>query len=456
MSEAALETSNRKYIAVAGVTVGLVFLFAPVLAKLLRDWWTDENYSHGLLIPFVIGFIIWNERRRFSEAISQPALIAGGITLAAGSFLLIVGTVGAELFTQRIALVIALLGSAIYFFGRKLLPLLAVPAALLLLAIPIPQIAFNKIAFPLQIWASQLAVWAIRLADVPTLRKGNVIDILPYGSTQTISLEVVEACSGIRSLMTLITLALLLSFFTRCDTGRILRFGLLSGGDLVRAVLLMAAAIPIAVLTNAGRVAATGYFTFHYGKQATEGFWHDLSGWLVYVVALVLLLTTNFLLRRILKPSNRKSPADPIQTIRPWRLAPLAPVLVLLITAGAVVNWFATRSELAPERRQLSALSTTLGDWRQRGGEIRFDESVETVLNTSDYTMREYTREDGRLANVYVGYYQSQRMGATYHSPRNCLPGAGWVMSEPSVQNRMEQHSQRIATSFKTVSTRKS
>ena len=175
------------------------------------------------------------------------------------------------------------------------------PFALLLFAIPIPQIIFNKIAFPLQIYASQIAVWGIRLFEIPTVRKGNVFEILPQGATAVIALEVVEACSGIRSLMTLVTLALVLAFFTREKKRG-------AGGewknpfksfDLWRAVILMLSAVPIAVLTNAARVTATGVLTYYYGKRALEGFWHDLSGWLVYLAALFLLLLINLVLKKV-------------------------------------------------------------------------------------------------------------------------------------------------------------
>jgi EpsI family protein len=107
------------------------------------------------------------------------------------------------------------------------------------------------------------------------------------------------------------------------------------------------------------------------------------------------------------------------------------PIVLSLIVAGLAVNWFATRSEVAVERRHLTELSMTLGDWNQRGSEIKFGEGVESVLKTTDYTMREYTSAEGRVANIYVGYYATQRTGATYHSPQNCLPGAGWVLNDP-------------------------
>jgi len=341
--------------------------------------------------------------------------------------LLLAGTLGAELFTQRISLVVLLAGVVIYFFGVRVVKLLAVPFALLVLAIPIPQIVFNRIAFPLQIWASQIAVWGIRLFEVPVLRNGNVIDILPKGSTQNISLEVVEACSGIRSMMTLVTLALILAYLSRRDDTH--GFAGLPSADVWRSLLLMAAAVPIAVLTNAARVTTTGVMTYYYGKQATDETWHDASGWVVFVIAVALLIGTNLLLKRF---HGRRSDAfkeGPLSAVRSAR-APVLPLIIVLISGGLAVNWFATRGEAAVERRSLAELPQTLGDWRQKGSEYRFDEQIEDVLKVSDYTMREYYLPDGRIGNIYVGYYASQRTGATYHSPQNCLPGAGWVMKE--------------------------
>src|SRR6185369_9279941 len=197
----------------------LVFLYANVLAKLGYDWWTDENYSHGLLVPFVIAFILWLEFDELKKEVRSPRFWLGGSTILLALAVLLGGTLGAELFTQRVSLALILGGIVVYFFGTQILKLLVVPFALLLLSIPIPQIIFNKIAFPLQIYASEIAVWGIRLFEIPTVRKGNVFEILPRGATQVIALEVVEACSGIRSLMTLMTLALILAYFTRTKRG---------------------------------------------------------------------------------------------------------------------------------------------------------------------------------------------------------------------------------------------
>jgi exosortase D (VPLPA-CTERM-specific) len=423
-------TPTHRKVLIIAVTAAIAFLYATVIAKLGRDWWMDENYSHGLLVPFVIGLIMWQEWRVFASVDRRPARLLGYVAMIVAFLLLLAGTLGAELFTTRISLVLMLAGVVGYVFGTKILRLLAVPFALLIFAIPIPQIIFNRIAFPLQIWASQMAVWGIRLFEVPTVRNGNVIEILPRGATQTISLEVVEACSGIRSLMTLVTLALILAYFTRkSDRGG---FGNMSPGDLTRAIVLMLSAIPIAVVTNAARVTATGWFTYTNGRQAVEGLWHDASGWLVYVVALAMLIAVNVILKTFQRPPdpNRVDLQFTVQNtvfenFRAW------PLVAALLIGGVLVNWSVTRGEAAVERRPLSDMSTTLGEWQQKGNEIRFGEGVESVLRTTDYTMREYSAPDGRLANIYVGYYSSQRTGATYHSPQNCLPGAGWEMKDP-------------------------
>ena len=288
------------------VALALAFLYAGVLAKLGRDWWTDENYSHGLLVPFVIAFIVWTEFDRLKRAAQKSSFRFGFPMILLALVMLLGGTLGAELFTQRISFALMIAGIVVYFFGARILPFLAVPFLLLLLAIPIPQIIFNKIAFPLQIWASQAAIWGIRLFEVASVRKGNVIEILPQGATQIIALEVVEACSGIRSLMTLVTLALILAYFTR-ENSKNVEQPFYKNYDFWRALLLMLSAVPIAILTNAARVTATGVLTYYYGKRATEGSWHDAQGWLVYVVALALLILVNFILRFIFTKISSKA-----------------------------------------------------------------------------------------------------------------------------------------------------
>lgn len=417
------------------VAAALAFLYATVLVKLGKDWWTDENYSHGLLVPIVIGFIVWLEFDNLKKAFRGSSAKLGAAIIAGGLLMLLAGTLGAELFTQRVSLVVALAGTIIYFFGLEILRRLVAPFLLLLLAIPIPQIIFNRIAFPLQLWASQAAVWGIRLFDVTPVRKGNIIEILPRGATQIIPLEVVEACSGIRSLMTLVTLALVLAYFTREEKAKY-TFG---KTDFWRAVILMLSAVPIAIFTNAARVTSTGVLTYYYGRQSAEGAGHEASGWLVFVVAFALLLLVNFGLKKIqslrgaaaqndVNTENRETSGSAVSIFSTYRVVSLIAALFL---GGLFINWFEQRGEAAVERQSLNKFPATLGAWRQKGTDTRFSEATESVLRTTDYVMRDYALPDGRAANLYIGYYASQRTGATYHSPQNCLPGAGWEMREP-------------------------
>ena len=275
------------------VAAAIAFAYLTVLEKLGRQWWDDENYSHGLLIPFIIGYIVWGERKRLSDAVGEPRTVWGLAAVAVALLALWAGTAGAELFIQRTSLVLMLAGVTVYFWGWRVLRFVLVPLLLLLLAIPIPAIVFNKIAFPLQLFASRCAVEAMRLFDIPVLRQGNVIELMPLGSSTTKRLEVVEACSGIRSLMTLATLAVVFAYFThpRSDDDNRSggRFGWLKRYGTWRSLILVLSTVPIAIITNAGRVSGTGVLSHYYGTKVADGFFHEFSGWVVYVVAFLLL-----------------------------------------------------------------------------------------------------------------------------------------------------------------------
>jgi exosortase len=297
------------------VAAAVLFIYATVLVKLGGQWWTDENYSHGLLIPFIIGYILWSERERLARAAARPGLLWGGALVVLAILMLWAGTAGAELFMQRTSLVVLLAGITIYFWGWHILRLTLVPLLLLALAIPIPAIIFNQIAFPLQLFASRCAVWAMRAFDIPVLRQGNVIELMPLNSTVTKKLEVVEACSGIRSLMTLLTLAVVFAYFTHPRDKD--RQG--GGGTLAafkrygtwRSLMLVLSAVPIAIVTNAGRVSGTGILARYYGTEVADGFFHEFSGWVVYIAAFLLLFALGWVLDKFgarRKPPQNKPP----------------------------------------------------------------------------------------------------------------------------------------------------
>ncbi|HEY0006304.1 MAG TPA: exosortase [Pyrinomonadaceae bacterium] len=326
------------------ITAALAFLYVGVLNKLVFDWWTDENYSHGLLIPFIIGYILWSEREQLRRVHLRPSLLWGGAAVLAALFAVWAGTAGAELYLQRLSLVLMLAGILIYFFGFRTLRLAFVPLLLLLLAIPIPTIIFNKVAFPLQLFASRCAVWAMRLFDIPVLRQGNVIELMPLGARETKRLEVVEACSGIRSLMTLVTLAVVFAYFTHpksdqkngpgADKGHQNFLSNFKSYSFWRAVLIVMAAIPIAILTNAMRVSGTGVLSHYYGTRVADGFFHSFSGWVVYIVAFLLLFAVGWLLDRAHSLLSRGAKRDKVVALSADEES--RPELIQTVAAGEV------------------------------------------------------------------------------------------------------------------------
>jgi exosortase len=315
--------SSKHLWRILAISFALVFVYTTVLVKLGHTWWTDENYSHGLLIPFIIGYIVWSQRERFARTPQRPAMMMGLTAVLAAMVALWAGTAGAELFMQRSSLVLMLAGTALYFGGFPLLRLLLVPLFLLLLAIPIPAIVFNKIAFPLQLFASRCAVWAMSVFEIPVLRQGNVIELMPRGAIETKKLEVVEACSGIRSLMTLITLAVVFAYFTHSRGGRkgdgenngedlgspspsspVMQVrGVVGSYEFWRSAVILLSAIPIAIFTNALRVSGTGVLAHYYGTRVADGFFHSFSGWVVYIVAFLMLFAVGWILDRV-KPAH--------------------------------------------------------------------------------------------------------------------------------------------------------
>ena len=305
--------ATRHYWRAFAIAFAILFTYAAVLAKLSRDWWTDENYSHGLLVPFIIGYILWIQRDKFATEPARPSVLLGGLAVVFSLFALWTGVAGAELYTQRMSLVLLIAGTIVYFLGLGFLRLLLVPLGLLILAIPIPAIIFNKIAFPLQLFASRCAVWSMSMLGIPVLRQGNVIELKPLNSFDTKKLEVVEACSGIRSLMTLMTLAVVFAYFTyprsNDSHGPRGKFGWLRSFGFWRTIIIVGSAVPIAILTNASRVSGTGILSHYYGTGVADGFFHSFSGWAIYVVAFLLLFLVGWIVDRF-RPRSVSKPDD--------------------------------------------------------------------------------------------------------------------------------------------------
>ena len=268
-----LEFTPRPQFAWLGGLLGI--LYFPVLLRLASQWWHDPNFSHGFFVPAFSVYVVWTERARLAQIPPKPAW-SGFWLVVPGLLCLVVGTLGAELFLARLSLIPVLGGLIVLFLGWNFLRAMIFPWLFLLLMIPIPALLFNQVTFPLQILASRIASTLLPLAGVPVLREGNVIRL------PEMALEVAEACSGIRSLMSLVTLAVMYGY-------------LLERRWAVRWTLALAA-VPIAVAANSLRIVGTGLLVQYWDPEKAEGFFHTFSGWIIFVVSLLLL----FAVRRIL------------------------------------------------------------------------------------------------------------------------------------------------------------
>jgi exosortase len=266
----------RAWVPVAVIVGLLVALYLRVAIKLVVDWYNIADYSHGFLVPFFSLFLLWDKRKLIAATPIRQSW-AGLPLVAMGLVILIFGIYGVDLFTSRISFVILLAGLIWTFFGSAMLRQLQFPVLVLLLAIPFPAIVFNQITFPLQLLASRLASMILPLLGVPVLQEGNVIQL------PVMKLEVAEACSGIRSLMSLFTLAVFYGYFLEKTTGR--------------RVLLALASIPIAVAANVARIVGTGLCVQYWDPNKALGFFHEFSGWVMFLVSLACL----YLVHRIMQ-----------------------------------------------------------------------------------------------------------------------------------------------------------
>jgi exosortase len=250
-----------------GALVGI--LYAPVLAGLVQQWWQDPNYSHGFVVPIFSLYLLWIERDRWQNIPLEPTQwgIAGMVAAIA---LLVAGTLGAELFVSRFSFLVLLAALVLFFAGWKLLRAWAFPLGFLILMIPLPAIIYYQITFPLQLVASRFAGSTLDLLQVPALREGNLI-ILPNDT-----LAVAEACSGIRSLFTLLAMAVAYGYVVEKRNWK----------RIVLAILM----IPIAIISNGLRIVLTALLAYFVGPAWAEGFFHMFAGWLIFLTALGLML----------------------------------------------------------------------------------------------------------------------------------------------------------------------
>lgn len=406
MGSALVIMSNLHKLGVLAVLI--LLLYSHVLVGLLRDWWTDLNYSHGFLIPFIGGYLVWKKKAEVIRIPIRPAT-SGLLIVGFSLFMLVIGSLGAELFLQRVSLLILIAGIILFLAGKAYLKSFAFPLLLLLLMIPLPAIIFYQITLPLQLLASRCATAFIGLLNLPVAREGNIIHL------SNISLAVVEACSGIRSLFSLLTLGIVTAYFSQEST--------------FKRILISLLTIPIAIMANAVRVTLSAVFAYYFGSGLAERFYHTVSGWLIFFIAFAFIFLVVWMLSRHSRDVDPKpDPPNPIELSAPCNtnLPNLAFYVTIPILIGSmVVLNTLSHGEPVVIRNSLTQFPLRIGNWS--GSDTTIGESVLKVLRIKDYLSRIYLNNHSHNSlMLYIGYYPSQREGDTIHSPKNCLPGSGW------------------------------
>jgi exosortase len=285
---ASTEKAQIPWTAMAWFGALLIACYAPVLFGLVHQWATDEDVGHGFFVPVVAGFIAW--RRRGELTAAKPVPNYWGLVLVAlGAIQMLLGTLGAQIFIARTAFLVSLVGAILFLGGTRTLKILAFPLCLLLFMFPIPAIVYARLTLPLQLFASSVAETILSFVGIPVLRDGNVLELASQ------RLSVVEACSGIRSLMSLGFLSLIYAYFF--DKKGWMRW------------VLLPATIPIAIAANAIRVTLTGMLS-EVRPDLARGIFHLLEGWVLFIVALTMLIVFHQLVNRIYAVQHRRAKAE--------------------------------------------------------------------------------------------------------------------------------------------------
>ncbi|WP_169725324.1 exosortase/archaeosortase family protein [Fundidesulfovibrio putealis] len=254
------------------------YTYAPVVSGMVKVWSIDDNSSHGFIVPFISAYIIYTRRKSLAELEVSPAW-AGVFLLGLGLAQLLLGWLATEYFTTRMSLVVVLFGACLLLFGTKVLKGLSTALLYLVFMVPVPAIIYDTLSMPLKLFMTKAAVAALHFVNVMVLREGNQL-LFP-----NITLEVVDACSGLRSLVSMLALAVAI--------------GLLFEKKTLNIVLLAVLAVPVAIFVNAMRVFVTGVLAQHIGVSAAEGFFHEFTGMTFFAAGIVLLFAIHLLLRKI-------------------------------------------------------------------------------------------------------------------------------------------------------------
>jgi exosortase D (VPLPA-CTERM-specific) len=394
--------------------LGILWIYWPVLYILFSDLVSSEDYSYGLLLPFVSGYIVYLKWPQIRTLPQQPSWL--GLVFIMGAFLLyILSSVISVYYLASLSFLVILIGLVFLTGGWNLFRLVAFPLILLFFMIPLPGLVMKQLTFPLQMVSSRLAAEMLSMINIPVVRHGNVLDL---GVRQ---LQVVSACSGLRYVLSLLSLGIIFCYFYQ--------------RRLWKAGIVLLALVPAAIFANAIRVAGMGVF-----PSLQEGFLHSFSGWLIFLFCFVFFALVNWLLNYLQPPTA--SPNDPgdVQgseyspsfakgTSSPYLMWA---ALALVLLAGPGIKWL---SQVPPVQllQSFDKFPLQLGSWQ--GKQSYLDPEMARIVGADDYLEANFTDTGGVPLSLWIGFFNSQnvKVEGRIHSPQVCLTGAGWQILESKI-----------------------
>ena len=404
------------HIALAVLIAGmLIWAFYGGLERMVQRWETSEEYGYGYMIPMIVGFFIWQKKNEL-EDLEFTGNFFGVLLVIFGAALLVMGELSALFIVVQYAFLVTLFGVILSFTGWRVFKEILPALCLLVFMVPLPNFLNAGLSSELQLISSNLGVEVIRLFGISVFLEGNVIDLGVF------KLQVVEACSGLRYLFPLAALSYMSAYLFK--------------GAVWKKIIIFVSCAPITILMNSFRIGIIGVLVEHWGISMAEGFLHDFEGWIVFMACMVVLFLEMWLLSKV--GSEKIAFADVFEIELPEptgdaskeRVIPSAfkvvvPVVLIMSLLPMIME---SREEIVPVRESFKSFPMQVSEWVGRSGEI--EREIIDILQFDDYLMTDYVNNRNDAINLYVAYYQSQRKGASIHSPKSCIPGGGWQIQE--------------------------
>jgi len=401
----------------------LLGIYYSAFTWLITKDWEKEAYSYCWLIPPIVIFLIWFKRDELTTQPAKPSW-AGLAPIGVGILFFWLGELGGEYFTMYVSSWLIVVGLCLLHLGWQKFKTIGFAMFFILTMFPAPDFLNTRIMLQLRLISSKLGVAMIQIYGLPATREGNIIDL---GFTK---LQVVDACSGLHSLISLIVLSLLIVYFFKDHIWK-------------RAVLLLSS-IPLAIVTNSMRIAMTAILYKYFGSGVAEGFLHEFSGLLIFVICIPVLLIEMKVLEK-LPPiqSNVISPSKETDTKisdnnpdshkkvskHGALIQPMFVVAVILLTTTLAISHTVDFREKIPLKKNLNQFPLKVGEWTSDRHLSMAQYFIDT-LDLSEYVIINFHNPADKKVNFYVAYYESQRKGESIHSPATCLPGGGWSFNQ--------------------------